>query len=208
VTSVTEISLILFDLNGVLYRYDREARIAHLSLVTKQSADAVRAAIWDSGFEDSGDAGALDAAEYLRGFGACLGCELAEADWVAAQQAAVVPVAATLALLSDIRSGVRCGVLTNNNLLVLRHFAALYPEVAALVGDRACVSAEFGARKPDADAYRSCVARLGVAPAATLFVDDSAANVAGARAAGLAGYEFTSAEELAGELGRRGLLGR
>lgn len=208
VTPVTKILLILFDLNGVLDRYDRAARIAHLSSVTKQLPERVKAAIWDSGFEDSGDAGALDAAGYLRGFAACLGCELAEADWVAAQQVAVAPIAATLALLPRIRSGVRCAVLTNNNLLVKRHFAALYPEVAALVGDRACVSAEFGARKPDPDAYRKCAVRLGVTPAATLFVDDSAGHVAGARTAGLVGYEYIDAEQLAGELGGRGLLER
>ena len=205
---MTRISLILFDLNGVLYRYDREARIAHLASVTKRPSDRVKAVIWDSGFEDSGDAGALDADGYLRGFASCLGCDLTEADWVAAQQVAVEPIAATLALLSRIRPGVRYGVLTNNNLLVLRHFSTLYPEVAALVGDRASVSAEFGARKPDPDAYRSCVLRLGVSPAATLFVDDNAANVAGSVTAGLAGYAYTGAAELAAELGRRGLLDR
>jgi putative hydrolase of the HAD superfamily len=97
-------------------------------------------------------------------------------------------------------------VLTNNNLLVLRHFPALYPEVAALVDDWACVSAEFGARKPDTNAYQRCLVRLGVVPEATPFVDDSAANVAGARAAGLVGYEYTEAEELAVEFGRAGLL--
>jgi FMN phosphatase YigB (HAD superfamily) len=206
VTPVTDISTILFDLNGVLYRYDREARIAHLAATAQRSADAVRTAIWDSGFEDAGDAGGLDAAAYLRGFGACIGYDLSAAEWVAAQRVAVTPIAATLSLLPRIRPAVRCAVLTNNNLLVKRHFSRLYPEVAVLVGKFACVSAEFGARKPDPDAYRKCLARLGIEPAATLFVDDSSANVAGARAAGLEGYHYTGSEELATELGRRGLL--
>jgi glucose-1-phosphatase len=56
------ISAILFDLNGVLYRYDWDAQIACLGTVTGRSPDAVKAAIWTSGFEDSGDAGAMDAA--------------------------------------------------------------------------------------------------------------------------------------------------
>jgi putative hydrolase of the HAD superfamily len=203
---VTEISLILFDLNGVLYRYNRDARIAHLASVSKRSPEAVMTAIWDSGFEDSGDAGTLDASQYLDGFGACIGYNLTEADWVGAQQVAVTPIAATLALLPRLRPQVRRAVLTNNNLLVLRHFSTLYPEVAALVGDRACVSAEFGARKPDPDAYRRCLLRLGVAPENTLFVDDNAANVAGSRNAGLHGYDYTGPEALAAELGTRGLL--
>jgi HAD superfamily hydrolase (TIGR01509 family) len=204
--AVTEISLILFDLNGVLYRYDREARISYLHSVSNQSADAIRGAIWDSGFEDSGDAGVVDATAYLQGFGDRIFYQLSEAEWVAALLVAVSPIAATLALLPRVRPEVRCAVLTNNNLLVRQHFATLYPEVAAHVGDRAFVSAEFGARKPDPEAYRRCLVRLGVVPTAALFVDDSPANVAGAREAGLQGLEYTVPEELSAELRRRGLL--
>ena len=45
----------------------------------------------------------------------------------------------------------------------------------------------FGARKPDAAVYRRCLAEIVVAPEETLFIDDSVANVAGARAAGVVG---------------------
>jgi HAD superfamily hydrolase (TIGR01509 family) len=203
---VTRISLILFDLNGVLYRYDRDARMAYLALVAHLSPSAVKAAIWDSGFEDSGDAGALDAAAYLQGFGTRLGSSLSELEWVTAQRLAVTPIPDTLALLPRLRPTVRCAVLTNNNLLVLRHFATLYPEVAALVGDRACVSAEFGVRKPDLEVYRRCLNRLGVAPAETLFVDDSAANVAGARGAGRLGHDYIGSDALEAALRASGLL--
>ena len=208
---MTEISLILFDLNGVLYRYDRAVRIGALASVCGVGPDAIEAAIWDSGFEDSGDAGALTADAYLRGFAArlghpLLGRALSEADWVAALRASISPIPVALALLARIRTGVTAGVLTNNNLLVLRHFQALYPAVAARVGKNACVSAEFGARKPDPDAYRGCLARLGVSPPATLFIDDSKANVAGAVAAGLAAHHTTGAEDLEAALQGFGLL--
>jgi HAD superfamily hydrolase (TIGR01509 family) len=203
---VTEISLILFDLNGVLYRYDRAVRIDALAAVTGVSAGAVKAAVWDSGFEDSGDAGAMDADAYLAGLGACMGTILAEADWVAALHAAISPIDAALALVPRIRPGVVCAVLTNNNMLVERHFSTLYREVAARVGNRAFVSAEFGLRKPDPAVYLACLARLGVEPAAALFIDDSQANVDGAVAAGLEGFRSLSAEDLAAGLGARGLL--
>jgi HAD superfamily hydrolase (TIGR01509 family) len=203
---VTEISLVLFDLNGVLYRYDRDRRIATLSSLSKVSPDAIRIAIWDSGYEDSGDAGALDAAAYLHGFGAQIGYDLSEPQWVTAQQVAVAPVPETIALLPRLRSGVQCAVLTNNNLLVRRHFAALYPEVAAVVGNRACVSAEFGARKPHPQAYLRCLVRLGAEPAATLFIDDSPVNVAGARSAGLHTHLYLTSAKLAAALRRFRLL--
>jgi glucose-1-phosphatase len=208
VAAVTDISLILFDINGVLYRYDRDARIAFLASASKRSAAVIRAAIWDSGFEDSGDAGVVDAEAYLRGFGACIGYNLPETEWIAAQWIALTPIAGTLGLFPRIRADVRCAVLTNNNLLVLRHFSTLYPDVAALVGDRACVSAEVGVRKPDPEVYRRCLVRLGAEPAAALFVDDSAANVAGARKAGLHGCEYVDAEALATELAGYGVFSR
>jgi glucose-1-phosphatase len=204
---VTEISLILFDLNGVLYHYDREARVNALASVSGLSPALIKAAVWDSGFEDSGDAGALDADAYLRGFATAIGHDLSEAEWVAALRAAITPIHDAIAVVPRIRVGVTCAVLTNNNLLVQRHFPTLYPEVAARVGNQAYVSAEFGARKPDPDVYRRCLARLGVEPAAALFVDDSQANVAGAEAAGLAGFHSTRPEDLTAELRGRGLLG-
>jgi hypothetical protein len=77
---VAGIALLLLDLNGVLYRYDRDARIAVLAARSGRSAEAIRVAIWDSGFEDAGDAGQFDAAAYLRGFGTCMGYDLTEAE--------------------------------------------------------------------------------------------------------------------------------
>ena len=158
------------------------------------------------GFEDSGDAGTLDADAYLQGFAACMGFPLSEADWVAALGAAIQPIAPALALLPRIRANVRSAVLTNNNLLVQRHFSSLYPKVASSVGNLAFVSAEFGARKPDPEVYRLCVSRLGVEPGAALFVDDSADNVKGAQAAGLDAYHTVDTADLAAELDRYGLL--
>jgi len=87
-------------------------------------------------------------------------------------------------------------------LLVRQHFAALYPEVAALVGDQAYVSAEFGLRK----AYRRCLARIGVPAEEALLVDDDPANVAGARAAGLHGHDYVSPEAFEQDLRDWGLV--
>jgi glucose-1-phosphatase len=203
---MTEISLILLDLNGVLYHYDREARIHALASTSHLSPALIKDAIWGSGFEDRGDAGAFDAEAYLHGFGAAIGCNLSEADWVTALRGAITPIAEALALVRRIRTNITCAVLTNNNLLVRRHFTTLYPEIAARVGKQTYVSAEFGARKPDPDVYLRCLAELGTEPAAALFIDDSQPNVCGARAAGLTGHHSTCADDLMEALRKCGLL--
>ncbi len=58
------------------------------------------------------------------------------------------------------------------------------------------MSAEFRARKPEPEAYLGCLAKLGAAPEATLFVDDSIRNVTGAERAGLAAHLFRDRDGL------------
>ncbi|NJS14872.1 MAG: HAD family phosphatase [Sphingopyxis sp.] len=50
--------------------------------------------------------------------------------------------------------------------------------------------------KPDPAIYRLAIERFGIDPAGALFVDDVAANVAGAESVGVAGHRFDNAETL------------
>ena len=70
------IKLVLFDMDNVLCQYDRAKRVAHLAELAGSTSEFVHAAIWESGFEALGDSGALEAADYLRGFGERIGYPL------------------------------------------------------------------------------------------------------------------------------------
>ncbi|GHC74889.1 HAD superfamily hydrolase [Nocardiopsis terrae] len=63
------------------------------------------------------------------------------------------------------------------------------------------LSCRIGHAKPEADAYRWCLERMGAA-GEVLFVDDNRSNVEAARALGLRGHVFTSVPELRRALGR------
>ncbi len=193
-------------MNEVLCRYDRDARVACLARVCAKAPSFVEAAIWGSGYEDLGDFGAMGAESYLSGFGARLGYALTLGQWIAALRGAVTPLPEALALAEKIARKARVAVLTNNNLLVAREIDAIFPELRLIFGDRIFVSAEFRARKPDPEAYLRCLARLGAAPDETLFVDDSAANVAGAERAGLVGHVYAGVDTLTAALRRERLL--
>jgi 2-haloacid dehalogenase len=67
------------------------------------------------------------------------------------------------------------------------------------------VSGEVGVIKPDPEIYRIHAASFGLEPAATLFIDDSLANVEGARAAGWQAVLFEGAETLRADLRERGV---
>jgi len=199
-----EIGLVLFDVNGVLYRYDKAARLAALARLSGMAPAAIDRAIWASGFEDAGDAGELDAEAYLRGFGERLSHRLTPEDFVAALAAALSPIPPMLDLARRVGERARLAVLTNNNLLVRAHMDALYPALGPIFGAAICASAEQRARKPAPEAYRRCLARLGESPARCLFIDDSAENIAGAAEAGLHTHHHT---DEAGLLVRLGALG-
>ncbi|MEO0324895.1 MAG: HAD family phosphatase [Myxococcota bacterium] len=68
------------------------------------------------------------------------------------------------------------------------------------------VSCETGVRKPDPEAYRGPMRRLGVEAQELLFVDDREANVAAARAEGLLGHRFEDADGLRAALVAYGVL--
>ena len=58
--------------------------------------------------------------------------------------------------------------------------------------------------KPDPAIYRLAIARFGIDPAGALFIDDVAANIAGAESVDIAGHRFVDAATLERELVARG----
>jgi len=66
--------------------------------------------------------------------------------------------------------------------------------------DAMTISAEVGVMKPDARIYRIALDQLGVASAESVFLDDSSANVAAARAFGMPAIHFVRSEQALDEL--------
>jgi putative hydrolase of the HAD superfamily len=119
---------------------------------------------------------------------------------VEAKAASLTPDDGVLDLPRRVAATRRVGVLTNNGFLVRDQIDVLFPALRPIFGDAIRVSVEFGARKPEARGFLGCLAALGVAPGETLFIDDNAANVAGAEQAGLQAHHFRGREELGEEL--------
>lgn len=72
--------------------------------------------------------------------------------------------------------------------------------------DDIVISGTVGVAKPDPRIFEIALARFAVDPATTLFIDDSAVNVAAGAAAGLATHLFTEAAVLRPALIGAGLL--
>ena len=68
------------------------------------------------------------------------------------------------------------------------------------------VSGDEKLLKPDPAIYHLALRRFGVAAGETIFIDDNAANVAGAEAVGIRAHHFRDAATLRAELATLGLL--
>ncbi len=69
------------------------------------------------------------------------------------------------------------------------------------------ISGEHGIVKPDPAIYRAACERFGIDPSTAVFVDDVAANVAGAASVEMTGLQFFDAATLRRQLVELGLLG-
>lgn len=87
-------------------------------------------------------------------------------------------------LLASVSGRLALYAFSNTNPAHRAHWSQRFADLLAPF-QKVYVSHEIGARKPEAAAFRTVVADIGVAPERVLFFDDSAENVAGARACGL-----------------------
>ncbi|MCU0983931.1 MAG: HAD family phosphatase [Acetobacteraceae bacterium] len=114
------------------------------------------------------------------------------------------PIAGTVAILEALHeAGVPLYALTNWSAETYPIAEELYDFLGLFRG--VVVSGRIGLVKPDAAIYTHTIERFGVAPERTVFIDDSAKNVAGAAEVGLRALHFTGPEPLARDLAALGL---
>jgi putative hydrolase of the HAD superfamily len=191
---------VIFDMDDVLCRYDLGRRLRALSRITGKMPRDIRAAIWDSGFEDAADSGGYpDPDHYLSEFGSRIGHGITRAEWVEARRESMQPWPDMLALAAKIGDQARIAIFSNNGPLTKASLSELFPEVTAIFAEH-YHSFEFGTKKPDPQSYTRLLARMGLEPGRCWFIDDKRSNVTGARMAGLAGHHFRSRGQLEPEL--------
>jgi glucose-1-phosphatase len=188
--------LVIFDMDDVLCHYDLGRRLRALSKLSGKTPRDIRAAIWDSGFEEDADSGGYpDADMYLQGFGQRIGYPVSRSEWIAARREAMIPSTDVLNLAKSISAVSRIAIYTNNGPIVKNSLDELFPEATAIFAERYC-SYEFGTKKPDPNSFIRLLKQLDVRAGETWFIDDKRSNVQGARIAGLLGHHFRSYDKL------------
>lgn len=107
-------------------------------------------------------------------------------------------------LLSRAAAKLPLYAFSNTNPPHVAHFQKAYADVLGHFR-QVYLSSSIGLRKPEAAAYHLVVSAIGAPAARIVFFDDSAENIAGARAYGLAAVHVRSSDDVAAALSALGI---
>jgi putative hydrolase of the HAD superfamily len=149
--------------------------------------------------------GEISDAAFFESLRASLGIGLTDAQflegWNAIFTGEMPGIAAMLA-----RAGARLPLyaFSNTNSAHVAHFSDAYADVLGHFRE-IYLSSSIGLRKPEAAAYDHVVKAIGVPASRIVFFDDSADNIAGARARGLTAVHVTSPDDVSRALAALGI---
>ena len=191
-----EADALLFDFGGVIAEIDFDRVVARWAALAGVPFGQVKSRFSHDEAYERHERGEIGEAQYYESLRGSLGLALTDAQ-LADGWARVLgdEIHATTALLPRLAERIPLYLFSNTNVAhhrvwAERHRAALAPF------RRQFVSCEMGSRKPEAESFAYVAREIGVAPGRILFLDDTEANVAGARAAGLRAAWVRTPDEL------------
>lgn len=183
------IKALIFDFGNVIGFFDHRRATRRLAEQTGLPEELLFSTLLDFDLEDPFESGLLTSAEVfdrLRTTWAIdapdelLGGAIADIFWPNPEICDLVP---------QLRGKYRLLLGSNTNELHASKFLLQFADVLGHLDDLV-LSFKIGARKPRAAFFEHCHRLAGCAPAECLFIDDLAANIAGAQAAGLQGIVY------------------
>ena len=196
---------VVFDLGGVLIDWDPRYLYRRL-FADPAEMESFLARICTSEWHRAHDLGA-DIAESCRRLAALHPGYAAEImAWAERSEEMVAgQFDAAVTVLSDLKAaGVRCYALSNMEPDLFAVRQARFPFLEWFDGH--VISGIEGVAKPDRRIFEILLRRHGLEPPATVFADDSAANVEAARELGIVALRYTSVGQLRQDLRALGLL--
>ena len=178
------VKYIVFDLGKVLidYRYDDFfALLCSRGVLVSEVEDfLIQTRLHDY------EHGYIGCDDFLAGMNHLLARPLPQGRLMEAWNGLFTPIPEMLELARKVKSRYPVYLLSNIGKLHWEFLLATY-ELDACCHDR-LASFEAGAMKPAADIYRAAQQRFALEPEHTLFIDDKAENISGARACGWQGF--------------------
>jgi FMN phosphatase YigB (HAD superfamily) len=188
------VDLYLFDLDKTLYAYDFRYRLPELARLTGSSQYHLASSWWAAGYEARAEAGEWQsAADYLDAFARVTGTRLLSLEeWASARRLAMTVIPGSIVALRRASGLGTVSLLSNNPAATATAMPQLAPEACRIFDGNLLFSYQLLSRKPGAEIYRRALEHYGVEARDAFFADDSADNVAGARAVGITAHQLVA----------------
>jgi HAD superfamily hydrolase (TIGR01509 family) len=195
---------LLFDLGGVILEIDFRRAFAAWAAAARVPERAIAGRFRFDHAHAAHERGELDAAGYFSVLRRSLGIQLSDAQFLAGWNAVIVgEIRGVRELLAAAGRRRPLHLFSNTGAAHRSHWEPRHGELLRPFGRR-FLSCEIGMRKPEPQAFAHVARAIGLAPQRIAFFDDTAENVAGARAAGLRAFQVRTPAELAAALGLSG----
>ncbi len=178
------IQAIVFDFGNVIGFFNHRLATDRLAGFCEVSSEVLWRELFNNDLEDEYEAGRLSTAELLRLLRERYRWRCTDEVVAAAFGQIFWPNEETVSLIPRLKSKYRLVLGSNTSELHARQFLQQFADVLGHFHGLV-LSYEAGVRKPREGFFRRCVELAGCPPEACLFIDDLAANCAGARACGL-----------------------
>lgn len=195
---------IIFDLGNVIAFFDHRRGLQRLQPFSPLSVEEMYQSVYACAIEDIIERGNVPPATYLRDVHKLwrlrcdvefLGHVLGDVFWSNPETCELVP---------RLRKRYRILLGSNTNAVharrFLQQFASVFKHFHHLV-----LSYEIGLRKPEVDFYHTCLRFAHAKPSECVFIDDLAANVAGARDFGFHAIHYQPNSGLVAQLAALGV---
>lgn len=176
---------LVFDFGGVLIEIDFDRVFARWAELAGVEPAAIKQRFDHGVAYQQHERGEIDAAAYFQSLRGTLGIDLSDADFADGWQRVFgAEIAPTVALLPKLAARIPVYLFSNTNPMHYRYWSQRYARALQPIR-RHFISCEMGTRKPEHASFEQVSRAIGVPPGRMLFFDDTAANVAGAKAAGV-----------------------
>jgi putative hydrolase of the HAD superfamily len=195
---------IVFDFGNVIGFFDYRRTTERLARHSHLSAEAIQRFMYGGELEDAYEAGRITSADFLRRVRDGCGVTCPDEALTAAYVDMFWPNEEVCALVPRLKPRYKVLLGSNTTELHSRHFREQFADTLRHF-DGLVLSYEVGARKPRPEFFRHAERLAGCTPEECLFIDDLAANVAGARACGWQGVVYAPGTDLPAELAKLGV---
>lgn len=199
------IKAVIFDLGRVIVPFDFKRGYKRLSPLCGIPETEIPRHIAQTDLVQQYESGAVESRDFVRRLSEQLNFETSYENFCEIWSSIFLPE--TLipeAMVESIARNYRLILLSNTNEIHFAMIRANYPILRHF--HELVLSYEVGAMKPLPLIYEKAIEAAECEPEECFFTDDIAAYVEGAKAAGIDAVQFESAEQIAGELHRRGVI--